>query len=70
VFKCLAKPCKGKGRNPRCVNRFLDKKDAKSTGNLQKHARLCWGDETKDILAACEAVKKKPAERWIVNGCV
>jgi DNA phosphorothioation-dependent restriction protein DptG len=65
MFECLVKPCKGKGRNPRCVNRFLDKKDAKSTGNLRKHARLCWGDETvragdetKDILAAREAVKK------------
>ncbi|KAF5324122.1 hypothetical protein D9619_011280 [Psilocybe cf. subviscida] len=26
--------------------RFLDKKDAKSTGNLHKHAVRCWGEKT------------------------
>jgi len=64
VFECMAKPCKGKGRNPRSVNRFLDKKDAKSTGNLRKHAKLCWGDETvlaadntKDIIVARSALR-------------
>ena len=46
VFECIAKCCKGKGRDKRCVNRFLDKKDAKSTSNLRKHAKLCWGVET------------------------
>jgi hypothetical protein len=50
VFKCLAKCCKGKGRNSRLVNRFLDTKDVRSTGNLRKHAKLCWGDET--VIAA------------------
>jgi hypothetical protein len=67
MFECIAKPCKGKGRNPQYVNRFLNKKDAKSTGNLRKHTRLCWGDKTvwagdntKDIVAAQEAVQKNP----------
>jgi hypothetical protein len=47
VFRCLAKSCKGKGRpHARLVNRFLDTKDAKSTSNLLKHARVCWGRET------------------------
>lgn len=27
------------------IRRYLDKKDAKSTGNLRKHARNCWGVE-------------------------
>lgn len=57
------KACKGRGRNPWLVNWFLDKKDAKSNGNLWKHARLCWGnktiqacDNTKDIRAAQSAL--------------
>jgi hypothetical protein len=29
----------------RGVWRYLDKGDAKSMGNMQKHARKCWGDE-------------------------
>ena len=28
------------------MRRYLDKSDAKSTGNMRKHARKCWGDET------------------------
>lgn len=35
--------CKHKSRG---VRRYLDKSDAKSTGNMRKHARKCWGDET------------------------
>jgi hypothetical protein len=41
VFRCTAKPCKMRERN---VRRFLDKGDAKSTSNLRKHAKKCWGD--------------------------
>ena len=42
VFECCAKHCKGKV-NGRMVRRYLDTSDAKSTGNLRKHARVCWG---------------------------
>lgn len=52
VFECRAKNCKGKG-NGRMVCRYLDTSDAKSTSNLRKHARLCWGVET--VAAADEA---------------
>ena len=45
VFECVAKHCKGKG-NSRMVRRYLDTSDAKSTSNLRKHARICWGSET------------------------
>jgi hypothetical protein len=55
-FVCAAPHCKGKGAKPLNVRQFLDTCDAKSTGNLQKHARLCWGtdiidkaNEAKDI---------------------
>ena len=46
------------------VRRYLDTGDAKSTSNLRKHARLCWGvetvaeaDETKNYGAASEIIK-------------
>jgi hypothetical protein len=43
VFECAAKSCKCKVR---FVRRFLDTGDAKSTGNLRRHAKTCWGQET------------------------
>jgi len=64
VFECNAKHCKGKG-NGRMVCRYLDTTDAKSTGNLCKHAKICWGEDvvaaadgTRDVLAAREALGK------------
>lgn len=54
----------GKG-NGRMVRRYLDTSDAKSTSNLRKHAKTCWGEEavaaadnTKDVKAAREALGK------------
>lgn len=44
-FRCSASNCKGRGKNPRIVRRYLDTSDRNSTGNLRKHARQCWGDE-------------------------
>jgi hypothetical protein len=38
-FRCAARGCK------KVVRRFLDKSDARSTGNLRKHAKSCWGEE-------------------------
>ena len=65
VFECVAKCCQGKGRYQRQVNRFLDKKDAKSTTNLRKHAKICWGvetveaaDNTKDVDLAKEILSR------------
>ena len=64
IFECNAKSCMGKG-NGRMVRRYLDTGDVKSTGNLQKHARGCWGEEavtaannTKNVWAAREALGK------------
>lgn len=42
VFKCAAKDCGVE------VRRYLDTKDAASSGNLFKHARGCWKDEVVD----------------------
>ncbi|KAG2085775.1 uncharacterized protein F5147DRAFT_748661 [Suillus discolor] len=38
VFKCAAHGCKHH------IRRYLDKKDAKSTGNMRKHVKSCWGE--------------------------
>ncbi|KAG1722400.1 uncharacterized protein EDB91DRAFT_1240224 [Suillus paluster] len=45
---CQAKRCKNK------VRRYLDKGDARSTGNMRKHVRSCWGDE---VLKAADQAK-------------
>jgi hypothetical protein len=47
------------------VRRYLDTSDAKSTSNLRKHAKICWGeetvvaaDQTRDVETAREALRK------------
>jgi hypothetical protein len=64
VFECAATHCMGKG-NGRMVRRYLDTGDAKSTSNLRKHAKICWGedvvaaaDDTRNVHAAREALGK------------
>jgi len=52
-FTCTALGCKGRGREPRKVRRYLDTTDRNSTGNLRKHARLCWGIENIAGADAC-----------------
>lgn len=63
-FSCGAKHCKGKGKNPRLVHRYLDTGDKKSTSGLRRHASICWGEEivkeaaeAKDIASARDALK-------------
>ena len=48
------------------VRHYLDMGDAKSTGNLRKHAKVCWeeetvatADQTRHVEAAREALKKR-----------
>lgn len=60
VFECAAKSCRCRSRS---VRRFLDTGDAKSTGNLRRHAKVCWGEETvaaadntRDVTTAREAL--------------
>ncbi|KAG2050356.1 hypothetical protein BDR06DRAFT_984019 [Suillus hirtellus] len=45
---------------------FLDKKDAKSTSNMHKHACTCWGEEV--VKAADDAKSCDVACESIVNG--
>ncbi|KIK33082.1 hypothetical protein CY34DRAFT_36909, partial [Suillus luteus UH-Slu-Lm8-n1] len=58
-FKCQAKRCKTK------VRRYLDKGDARSTGNMWKHVRSCWGDEV--LKAADEAKDANEVQQQIVG---
>lgn len=58
VFKCSAKGCKVN------VHRFLDKKDTRSTGNMRKHVRICWGEEV--LQAADEAMDATEVRTKIV----
>jgi hypothetical protein len=57
VFTCASKSCKYK-----CC-RYLDKSNTNSTGNLCKHARLCWGEEA---LSAAESAKDVDKARELV----
>jgi len=43
----------GKG-NGRIMRRYLDTGDAKSTSNLHKHMKICWGEDT---VAAADGTK-------------
>ena len=48
TFICAAAHCKMASNK---VRRYLDTKDAKSTSNLRKHARRCFGE---DAVAAAD----------------
>ncbi|KAG1745709.1 hypothetical protein EDB19DRAFT_1578893, partial [Suillus lakei] len=59
VFQCMGKGCE------QHIQRYLDKGDAKSTSNMAKHAKSCWGPEaydaaqdTKSAAAAHEGIIK------------
>ena len=61
AFQCIAKHCRAK--NGRDVRRYLDTSDRRSTSNLRKHAKVCWGDDqvdaadqTKDVAVARRAI--------------
>jgi hypothetical protein len=45
-FTCAAQNCKGKGKTPRLVRRYLDTGDKASTSGLRNHAEKCWGPDT------------------------
>jgi len=47
-FTCLQKHCHQK------IVRYLDTKDAQSTGNMRRHVKKCWGE---GVLTAAESAK-------------
>ena len=58
-FACSIHGCKVK------VHRYLDTKDARSTGNMRKHVRLCWGTE---VLDAANNTKYVPISLGVYSG--
>jgi hypothetical protein len=48
----------------RHVRRYLDTADGKSTSNLRRHAKLCWGE---DVVAGADASRLHGAAREIVE---
>lgn len=46
------------------MRRYLDTKDAKSTSNMRKHARICWGEET---VAAADRTKEVGVAREVLR---
>jgi hypothetical protein len=70
VFACAAKGCQKR------IHHYLDKANAKSTSNLQKHAKQCWGAETieatdkmKDASKARQLWNNIRTPKWI-NHCI
>ncbi|KAH0833151.1 hypothetical protein J3R83DRAFT_12169, partial [Lanmaoa asiatica] len=60
LFKCASRSCKT------TIWHYLDTKDARSTGNMCKHARKCWGDEV--ISAVDDAKDANEARTKVVGG--
>jgi hypothetical protein len=50
----------------RRVHRFLDKGDVKSTSNMWKHAKKCWGSDV--ITSADKACNANEVHRTTVKG--
>ncbi|KAG1768273.1 hypothetical protein EV702DRAFT_979552, partial [Suillus placidus] len=59
IFKCAAKGCQKR------IHRFLDTSDAKSTGNLHKHVKVCWGEHA--LEAASETKNATEARMTVVQ---
>jgi len=67
-FTCAAKQCKGKGKNPRLVWRYLDTSDKKSTSGLRRHAVICWREEiVKEASAAMDIASARDALKGAVQ---
>jgi hypothetical protein len=63
TFVCAALDCKHKSRG---VHRFLDKGNAKSTSNMRKHAKRCWGEDV--MKAADKAESANEVRRTTIKG--
>ncbi|KAG0699301.1 hypothetical protein DFH29DRAFT_809220 [Suillus ampliporus] len=59
-FRCSARGCKT------TIRRYLDKKDARSTGNMRKHVKLCWGNVV--LQAADDAKDASEVRTKIIPG--
>ena len=66
-FKWVAKGCR---KGVRC---YLDTKDAKSTSNMQKHVKRCWGDNAVRLANeanGCDVVHKSVVQPLLRDGTI
>ena len=66
-FKCARQGCAA------TVRRYLNKKDAGSTGNLRKHAKACWGGaavDAADNAASADEVHKAIIPNILKDGSI
>jgi len=63
IFHCATVQCRARTR---FVRRFLDKADAKSTSNLRRHAKGCWGEEA---VAAADGTRDVKSARMALQSC-
>ncbi|KAG1735876.1 uncharacterized protein EDB91DRAFT_1238132 [Suillus paluster] len=67
VFKCAAHGCNHR------VRRYLDKKDVKSTGNMRKHVKSCWGQPALQAAMDCgntTAARDGPIKSLLETGSI
>ncbi|KIL63968.1 hypothetical protein M378DRAFT_48599, partial [Amanita muscaria Koide BX008] len=66
VFKCLARGCN------KTIRRYLDKGDAKSTSNMWKHARTCYGEDVVNEITNAKDMKtaRKAVKNYVANGTI
>ncbi|KAI0738567.1 hypothetical protein C8Q80DRAFT_1071694, partial [Daedaleopsis nitida] len=72
AFTCARKGCKLVAEK-KTLKRFLDTADKKSTGNLRKHARVCWGAEileTADKAADADEVRRSILPGHLRDGSI
>jgi hypothetical protein len=66
-FKCAKPGCMAR------IRRYLDTKDAKSTGNLRKHVKSCRSEEVlqaADSVANADDVRQKIIPNILKNGTI
>ena len=66
-FACGAQGCKAR------IRQYLDMKDARSTGNMWKHAKICWGakaldaaDNAKDASEVCMKIVRSILQTGLI----
>ena len=70
AFQCIAVHCRAK--NGRDIRHYLDTSNRRSTSNLRKHTKVCWGDnqvdaadQTRDAAVAHRAIVSKSINCFI-----
>ncbi|KAM6501562.1 hypothetical protein JOM56_001539, partial [Amanita muscaria] len=65
-FQCGNRNCKTK------ITRWLDKKDTRSTSNLRKHVKSCWGSEVLEVAGDMTTVMdaREAVAKYVRSGSI